>query len=602
MPNLHLVNGASTGNLIFTYIFLFTAFVTQASFFALCAAIISLLMTALIPRRGFTFTIAIILASVLIAVQIADLIVYSLYHSHEVAIGVEVLRRGALMQVLPLSLKEGGLLIGILVIAFMIQWGIAQVIWGRITKNNPGRGGIIASALIVASFLFSYGMMAGVLSVPRDYQLNDDTSLMLLKASRFVPYFPDVFKAIMPVTDRYERVTNTNSGPLTYQTQPPAHPLNYPLKPMQCGPQRSLPNILFLVVDTWRFDAMTKNITPNIYRFSKRTTQFMQHWSGGNCTRTGIFSLFYGIPANYWDSTVRYKRAPILMDELRENNYEMVIYGSATIKFPTFDRNVFLNVKNLRTNTPGKTTVDRDRQITKDFIQFLKDRDLSHPFFGFLFYDAPHNYCGGGKKTHQGPFKPAVKYCARFALTKYSDRVPYVNRYNNSVYSVDQDMGEIFATLKQEDLYRNTIIIVTADHGEQINDEKLGYWSHNSAYSPYQLHIPMLVYWPSRAPRLVEYKTTHYDVVPTLLKRVFDCQNPTKDYSIGESLFIPKYPTYTLSSNYTSYAILTKNRAVMFYPNGAYAITTPMAEQMPYAKLDVDIVKQANEVLNRYYQ
>ena len=57
----------------------------------------------------------------------------------------------------------------------------------------------------------------------------------------------------------------------------------------------------------------------------------------------------------------------------------------------------------------------------------------------------------------------------------------------------------------------------------------MGYWVHASAYTPYQLHVPLLVYWPGKTPQVYSYFITHYDIVPTLMTEIFGCQNPLAD-------------------------------------------------------------------------
>lgn len=601
IPNLHQIHGATMGKISFALTFLFASYVTQAMILAFAAALITALLTLLIPRRSLCFILAIVLSSALIIAQIIDTITFNLYHSHEITIGMQVFETGAFDQVIPMSFKEIWVLAMIAVVVFLIQLGIATWVWQRIKKNTPGRTRIWISTFIVTCFCFSYGTMAGVISVPVRYQINNTAGLLLLKTARLVPYYSDAFEAIMPINNLYKRTIDTSKGWLSYQTRQPALPMHYPLKPLHCSPTK-LPNIIFLVIDTWRFDAMSKRITPNIYHFAANTLQFNDHWSGGNCTQTGIFSLFYGIPANYWHATIADKKGPVFIKTLQKNHYQLRFFASATLKFPAFDKNVLIDVKHLTMETKGKNTLDRDKRITQRFKKFLKTRDKKRPFFSFVFYDAAHNYCDGGEQTHQAPFKPAVKECARFALTKDSNPIPYLNRYHNAVHFIDAEVGQVLKALAQQGLYKNTIIIITADHGEQFNDEKLGYWSHNSAYSPYQLHVPMLVYWPGQNPRTITYFSTHFDVVPTLMERIFLCAGSTKNYSIGQSMFEPDRSTYTISGNYTSYAVLTHKRHTTFYPNGAYAIKTPMSQQAPNAAINVPLIKKANRDLKRYFR
>ncbi len=57
-------------------------------------------------------------------------------------------------------------------------------------------------------------------------------------------------------------------------------------------PQQRL-NIVVIGIDTWRYDAMTPAISPNIYQFAKKALQFRNQWSGGNCTEPGLFSFIF---------------------------------------------------------------------------------------------------------------------------------------------------------------------------------------------------------------------------------------------------------------------------------------------------------------------
>ncbi|MEA3306939.1 MAG: DUF3413 domain-containing protein, partial [Elusimicrobiota bacterium] len=63
---------------------------------------------------------------------------------------------------------------------------------------------------------------------------------------------------------------------------------------------KNRPNIIFLVSEALRYDMMNPEIMPNTYALSKKSLVFKNHYSGGNCSRFGVFSLFYGLYGNYW--------------------------------------------------------------------------------------------------------------------------------------------------------------------------------------------------------------------------------------------------------------------------------------------------------------
>ena len=101
------------------------------------------------------------------------------------------------------------------------------------------------------------------------------------------------------------------------------------------------------------------------------------------------------------------QRGPVFIHELLKDHYQMGIFRSASLHYPAFDKTVFREIKNLRINTPGAESFDRDRAITKEFKHFVNHLKPNKPFFSFVFYDETHNYCESSAHYPQ-PFQPAV--------------------------------------------------------------------------------------------------------------------------------------------------------------------------------------------------
>jgi membrane-anchored protein YejM (alkaline phosphatase superfamily) len=93
--------------------------------------------------------------------------------------------------------------------------------------------------------------------------------------------------------------------------------LAYPLRPLSCQPEEALPNIIVILIDSWRHDALNARATPNLDAFSRRSARFMDHHSGGNATRIGVFSLFYSIPGTYWHRVLAERQGPVVISQLR---------------------------------------------------------------------------------------------------------------------------------------------------------------------------------------------------------------------------------------------------------------------------------------------
>jgi membrane-anchored protein YejM (alkaline phosphatase superfamily) len=76
--------------------------------------------------------------------------------------------------------------------------------------------------------------------------------------------------------------------------------LNYPLAPLDVDSSVRPPNIVWLVAESLRYDMLDPKIMPRLWDFSQQALRLEQHYSGGNLTQMGVFSMFYGLYGNYW--------------------------------------------------------------------------------------------------------------------------------------------------------------------------------------------------------------------------------------------------------------------------------------------------------------
>jgi arylsulfatase A-like enzyme len=75
---------------------------------------------------------------------------------------------------------------------------------------------------------------------------------------------------------------------------------------------------------------------------------------------------------------------------------------------------------------------------------------------------------------------------------------PWVNQYDGALAYMDHELGIIFDTLQARGTLKNTLVIVTADHGESFGEH--GLIDHrNSLYMP-QLHVPLVMSLPGAIP------------------------------------------------------------------------------------------------------
>lgn len=348
---------------------------------------------------------------------------------------------------------------------------------------------------------------------------------------------------------------------------PTSSTLNYPLRPLRIEPPAQRPNILVIGIDAWRFDDANREVTPNIANFGQGATRFTHHLSGGNSTQAGLFSLFYGLPATYWEEFQSSQTRPQLMQALADLNYQFAIYSSAPLNSPPFDRTIFSKIPQLRTVTPGETPPQRDERITEDFLSFLNQRDRQQPYFGFLFYDSAH--AADFPSTMTPPFTPYWERVDHIKLNNGFDPEPYRNRYRNAVYYADSLIGKVLNELKARNELSNTIVIITSDHGEEFNDNQQNYWGHGSNYSMAQIHVPLYIYIPEKEGTVLTHKTTHLDVAPMLMQEVLGVQNPMNEFALGYPLWQESpQREWTIIGSYFNYALVSDKEMLVSYPSG----------------------------------
>jgi uncharacterized protein len=571
-------------------LFIFFTMVGHLSFLAFLPALLVIPFAFLFRKLIGIQIISVCVASTAVFLLIVDTIVFKQFHYHLNGIILQMIISKEFNEIFQLSTSEwiAGYLI--LTAIFLFEALLAIVTKKIIIKKPELQGKTVATTLGVC-LLIAYEMflLGGT-----------NLNLSLTQQARAFPLFNNFLALILPLPDSLTRVENLASGHFA-QPRQVVRPLRYPLHPLHFMPAKSPLNLLIIVVDTWRPDMMTANVMPNVYEFSKKTWQFHNHWSGGNSTQAGIFSLFYGIPGTYWASMLANMQGPVLIKALLNQGYQTGVYASAELTIPAFHRCVFADIPNLTLETPGDTPYQRDYVVTKKFREFLdQNKNTAKPFFSFLFYNSAHAYCMDGNPIKK--FQPSVAVCKRYALTNDSDPIPYINRYKNGLAFVDQQVGIILNLLKQNDLLKNTVVIITGDHGQEFNDNHNNYWEHASNYTRYQVQTPLFIYWPHEKPMSFTHWTSHFDISPTLMKKLLGCSNQPEDFCLGHPLLDKKPPKYLIISSYIDFGIVSNNKITTIYATGNYAIHDNQNHLLQNAPLDLSLLREALRDVYTFYR
>ena len=167
--------------------------------------------------------------------------------------------------------------------------------------------------------------------------------------------------------------------------------------------------------------------------------------------------------------------------------------------------------------------------INREFTSWLSQRhDERRPFFAFLnYYDAHSPYLppeGTRFRFGKGP-RTLVDLMVLVELWKTIDKLKlsqhFINlvqdSYDNCIAYLDARLEQLFDDLQRRGLLERTVVIITADHGEEMGDHTL--FEHGeSLYRP-EIHVPLLVLLPSGAysPGVVRQTVSLRDLPATIV-------------------------------------------------------------------------------------
>ena len=394
---------------------------------------------------------------------------------------------------------------------------------------------IFAITTVGERMVYAYGTATGVTSI---------SSLTLT-----IPYYLGVTARTLlskfgVKVDRKKEFTLSNGA------------LNYPLNPLVVEKPAKPLNIVWLVSESLRWDMLEPEIMPSTWAFAQNATRFTRNFSGGNGTRVGVFTMFTGIPGNYWFPMLAERRGAPIIDVLKQQNYQMSLYTSAKFSYPEFDSTIFSQLpSDILHEAPGAAQGwENDRINVSKMLKFIDSRDKGRPFFTFMFFESPHaRYYFPPESVIRKPYPDDINY---FTLNReqLAVQAPLIkNRYINSVHHLDSQFARVFDHLKTNGLLDSTIVIALGDHGEEFMEK--GRWGHNSAFVDEQIRTPLVLWVPGMKPSVYENMSNHMDIVPTLMP-LLGVKNPKQDYTTGVNLLSNEVREYAVLAEWSSTAYI----------------------------------------------
>lgn len=153
---------------------------------------------------------------------------------------------------------------------------------------------------------------------------------------------------------------------------------------------------------------------------------------------------------------------------------------------------------------PAYAKADKTREVFEQlYKQTVKRNKYSKPFFFWIhFMDVHHPFYPPREYTSISSYKQ-VRLNAKWAINLRKIRIhslPDINKdelrqlkelYKATIRFVDEEIGKIIELLRDEAVYDDTIIIITADHGEGFLEH--GILGHQPLLYDELLHVPLLI-------------------------------------------------------------------------------------------------------------
>ena len=276
------------------------------------------------------------------------------------------------------------------------------------------------------------------------------------------------------------------------------------------------PNVVVIVIDTLRADRLSfygypKDTTPFLNSFARNSTIFATAyaWSSWTapataCIFTGMYPFQHGVVMGLAaqlkiiqkDPNIRINRIPESMQTMPEsfkaNGYRTFgISDNANICLGQGFAQGFDKLLNL--SHQGAPAMNRK------LLELEKEIKSSPRYFLYIHYNDAHR-----------PYKLSLSEKERSG-----ERIEDFKRtYDKELALVDDCIRQLYRRFGWE---RNTMIVVTADHGEEMMEK--GFYGHGTSLFNTVIHVPLLFFYPgskSVVPGKVPSAVSTLDILPTL--------------------------------------------------------------------------------------
>lgn len=339
-----------------------------------------------------------------------------------------------------------------------------------------------------------------------------------------------------------------------------------------------LPNVLIVIVDALRPDRLgaygyARKTSPNLDRLASESWLYTQALTTAPWTKpaiasllTGLYPREHGISSGGWSRRDEAGAAQVsalpassltLPELLAETGYRTAAFGEnhhliARLGFAQgFEEHALdLMDRPFMESVTARLGLGVARHFASPGAQRNTGKKIHQRFFGWLPNDAQPYFAYLHHIDVHWPYRAPPPYAERFGARRTAtdfnsmdfylkagpqradpDNPPDIdtellqdmsNAYDAAIQFMDAELGRLFSELKRRGSYDRTLIVVTADHGEQFMEH--GEIGHGTSLHDVLLRVPLMIKFPCPGPNCrpnrIDEQVQLVDVMPTILATV----------------------------------------------------------------------------------
>lgn len=285
---------------------------------------------------------------------------------------------------------------------------------------------------------------------------------------------------------------------------------------------------------------------------------------------------------------------------------------------------------------PVLSTVEEKDSITTwiadEAIDFLETRDATRPFFLWASFTKPHppfdpcrnfweiydgiplpepvtgDWSETVESTPQG-FLAGAYENTNMHLLGPEQKQASRRAYYACITQVDYQLGRIFGALRENDLFRNTWVIFTSDHGEMLGDHHM---SQKNLFFEGSAHVPLLIMPPQRMglPQgrglarniRIDRPVTLADIYPTILAMAGEnCPEGRSGRNLLEISGLSEDRVFFGNSLNRNFCVMERRMKLVYSATGGHALLFDL-ERDPMERHDLSAAPEYRDVFERLWK